>query len=320
LINADGSSCTTPKQLESTFHSYFTDIFQAQGHPSNHLNDRVATTTPTQAQIADFTDSIPDLQKLHTIIKGMRSNAAPGPDGLSAGFNKASWDWLKDDIQKVVKDFYCLAILPGDMNNTFIALIPKKTTPIVPQDFRPISLCNVIYKIIAKSLADILKKCLPDIIHPTQFAFVQGRRISNNIIITQEIIHSFNLKTWQQKAFLLKVDLAKAFDRISSSFISQTLRRHHFNDHFIALLHALYLSISRAGPKKPGFFGLKKSCPRPPHGQLRASFFGSGSGWARAWAGRPCFYSAKYLKTAFWAGLGPRFFSRAARSLPRPLR
>jgi hypothetical protein len=114
----------------------------------------------------------------------------------------------------------------------------------VPQDFRPISLCDVIYKIIAKSLADILKKRLPDIIHPTQFAFVQGRRISNNIIITQEIIHSFNLKTWQQKAFLLKVDLAKAFDRISWSFISHTLRRHHFTDHFIALLHACISSTS----------------------------------------------------------------------------
>jgi hypothetical protein len=195
LINVYRFSCTTPQQLESTFHSYFIDIFQAQGHPSNHLNDRVATTTPTQEQIADLTDSISDLQKLHTIIKGMRSNAAPGPDGLSAGFYKASWDWLKDDIQKVVKDFYCSAILPSDMNNTFIALIPKNTTPTVPQDFRPINLCNVIYKIIVKSLADILKKRLPDIIHPTQFSFVQDRCISNNIIITQEIIHSFNLKT-----------------------------------------------------------------------------------------------------------------------------
>jgi hypothetical protein len=202
----------------------------------------------------------------------MRSNATPGPDGLSAAFYKASCHWLKDDIHKVVKDFYCSAVLPTDMNNTFIALIPKKIAPSVLQDFRPISLCNVIYKIITKSLTDILKNHLPDIIHPTQFAFVHGRRKSNIIIITQEIVHSFNLKTWQQKAFLLKVDLAKDFDRISWSFISQTLRKHQFNDHFIALLHACISSTSMQVliSGKPSEFlyptrGIRQGCPLSPY-------------------------------------------------------
>jgi hypothetical protein len=104
--------------------------------------------------------------------------------------------------------------MPFEINKTHIALIPKIKAPVTPKDFRPISLCNVIYKIITKSLSDRIRHHLPHIIHPSQAAFVQGRHIASNIIIALEIIHSFNLKSWKQKAFFLKLDLAKAFDRI----------------------------------------------------------------------------------------------------------
>jgi hypothetical protein len=63
-----------------------------------------------------------------------------------------------------------------------------------------------------KSLANIIREHLPHLIHPSQSAFVQGRSIANNIIITQEIIHSFHLKIWNSRAFSLKVDLDKAFE------------------------------------------------------------------------------------------------------------
>jgi hypothetical protein len=72
----------------------------------------------------------------------------------------------------------------------------------------------VIYKIIVKCIANRLKPHLLDYIHPLQQAFIEGRRISNNIIIAQEIMHSFDLSSWKNKAFMLKIDLAKAFDRL----------------------------------------------------------------------------------------------------------
>ena len=109
----------------------------------------------------------------------------------------------------------------------------KKISCFLPSDYRPISLCNVIYKLIAKCLANRLKPHLPDYIHPTQQAFIEGRRISDNVIVAQEITHSFALSTWKEKAFMLKIDLAKAFDRLEWPFIVVALSRKGLHAHFI---------------------------------------------------------------------------------------
>jgi hypothetical protein len=143
--------------------------------------------------------------------------------------------------------------------------------PILPQDFRPISLCNVIYRLIAKTPADRLKPYLPDYIHNTQYAFIQNRHISSHIIITQEIIHSFGLKNWNGKAFLLKLDLAKAFDRLDWELLIQALHRLQLPPHFIQLLKVCYTSPSMAvlinGRPMEFFFpkqGIRQGCPLSP--------------------------------------------------------
>jgi hypothetical protein len=144
--------------------------------------------------------------------------------------------------------------------------------PITPRDFRPISLCNVIYKIISKSLADRLKPHLPNYIDHSQAAFVKNRHIFANIIITQEIIHSFTFKSWKQQAFLLKLDLAKAFDRLEWSFIAHALRRLGLPTHFIRMIHACIstptFSLLVNGEPTVGFHsqrGIRQGCPPSPY-------------------------------------------------------
>jgi hypothetical protein len=164
------------------------------------------------AEQLEFTYSTPNASEVHAIIKEMKAMQLLALMVLMQLFYKSAWPWIKDDVLKVVTDFYSSKSLHPDINQTYITLILKKTQPTIPQDFRPISLCNVIYKIISKSLANRIKPHLPNCIHQGQSAFVSSRNISSNIITTQNIIHSFHLKSWNSQVFILEIDLAKAFD------------------------------------------------------------------------------------------------------------
>ncbi|GJN40477.1 hypothetical protein PR202_gb29692 [Eleusine coracana subsp. coracana] len=168
----------------------------------------------------------------------MTKDDSLGPDGLNVAFYLAAWPWIKEDVTALIQQFYNSGQLLHELKATCIVLIPKNANPAYPQDFRHISLFNVIYKIIAKSLAQRIKEHLLNYIHASQNAFIKGRRITTNIIFAQEIVHSFRLSSWNQQGFMIKIDLAKAFDRIEWSFILNVLRRHGFHGHFIGLIHA----------------------------------------------------------------------------------
>ena len=103
------------------------------------------------------------------------------------------------------------------LNSTFIALIPKVDNPSCFGDFRPISLCNLCYKLIAKVAASRLKPFLDSSISPQQFGFLKNRLIHEPVAITQEVLHFFKLK--KKSALILKLDLTKAFDRVNWTFI-----------------------------------------------------------------------------------------------------
>lgn len=101
------------------------------------------------------------------------------------------------------------------INKTFIALIPKKKKPTSVIVYRPISLCNVFYKLIAKTLANRLKKVLNCIISPRQSAFISARLIIDNLLVAFEVVNTMNGRLKGCKGFMaLKQDMSKAYDRV----------------------------------------------------------------------------------------------------------
>ena len=101
-------------------------------------------------------------------------------------------------------------IIHAPINATFIALIPKVDKPAAFNDFRSISLCNCLYKIISKVISKILKAVLSEKISKEQFGFLQGRQIHEAIGVAQEVLHS--LKVRNISGAVLKLDLSKAYD------------------------------------------------------------------------------------------------------------
>lgn len=264
IRDAHGNKLFDPTDIANEFVHYFQSIFTSTS--TNNVTYIPNMNILNHAD--DFTNSVPDKQEIFGILKGMRRNASPGPDG----FNVSAWDWIGDDVTNVVTSFYESGILPPYLNDTQIALIPKKLDCHLPSDFRPISLCNVIYKIIAKSLANRLKMHFLDYIHPSQQAFIKGRRITNNIIVAQEIAHSFSLKSWRSHDFILKIDLAKAFDRIEWSCIILAFARKGLPGHFIKLVLACISSPTfsviingQSYAKFTSSRGIRQGCPLSPY-------------------------------------------------------
>lgn len=126
--------------------------------------------------------------------------------------------------------------IPQDMNKTYVCLIPKIKNPEHITHYRPISLCNTIYKTITKIIVNRIRPHLDKIISPNQCSFIPGRRVVDKAIIVQEAIRSFQKSKGKFGKMLLKIDLEKAFDRLEWSFIKQSLLILNFPKNIIDLI------------------------------------------------------------------------------------
>jgi hypothetical protein len=140
-----------------------------------------------QALLADLTD-----EEIGDALFQIGPLKAPGPDGLPVHFFQRNWGLLKKEVCGAIKHFFSVGTIPEDFNMTKIVLIPKTSDANDLKDFRPISLCNVTYKVIAKCLVNRLRPHLQDMISETQSAFLLGRLISDNALIAFECFHTIH--------------------------------------------------------------------------------------------------------------------------------
>jgi len=179
---------------------------------------------------------LPEIDEVKQALFAIDSNKKSGPDGFGAGFFKHYWLIIKHDFYHCILEFFRHGKLLKQINHTFIALIPNIENAIQTQHFRPISLCNMIYKIISKLLVNRLRPLLHKIILPTQSAFVPGSAIHDNILITHEIMHKFKHTRGKTAWFTLKLDMKKAYDRLEWNFIEICMQRFGFHSKWIRWL------------------------------------------------------------------------------------
>ena len=145
----------------------------------------------------------------------MLIDKSPSPDGMNPAFFQKYWHIVGSKVSSTCLSVLTHNIMPDGFNDTHIVLIPKKQHVESMGDLRPISLCNVIYKIVAKVLANRLRKVMPTVASHTHGAFIKERLITDNILISFEVLHFLTRKTQGKHGFAkLKVDMENAYDRV----------------------------------------------------------------------------------------------------------
>ena len=197
---------------------------------------------------------------------------APGLDGLPRLFFRHYWPIVGEQVVAAVQSFFHDGWMLKEMNHTFITLIPKVQGACNFNQFRPLSLCNVSYKIISKLLVNKLRLFLTKIIDLAQVAFAPNRWINENVVIAQEVVHSFKHMKRKQGSLGIKLDFHKAYDKIEWEFIVQVLKALGFDNKFISLVYQCISTVSyivllngSKGPNLNPSSGLRQGDPFSPY-------------------------------------------------------
>lgn len=271
LKGTDNVWVEDPDNLKALVQDYFTSLFQDSTvvDPQDmHIIPHCQLSTEDNVSLCHHISNA----EIWDTIRHIPAFKAPGPDGIQAIFYHKCWNIVGEDVCNFIKHCFVTNTVPPEVNKTLIALIPKCDKPDNIKLFRPISLCNVLYKTITKIMVSRLRPFLSKIISPYQSSFIPGRSTNDNIIITQELLHTLRSKKGKKWGMIFKIDLEKAYDKISWTFLEDTLHYFNFDISWITLIMNCVCNASTAilwnGEPLPSFNpgrGLRQGDPLSPY-------------------------------------------------------
>ena len=204
-------------------------------------------------------------------IRQLNNGSAPGSDGLTAEFYKVFWSRLKPIILESFQQSFQLGHVSKSQQKGVLSLIHKGKD--LPREhltnWRPITLLNTDYKILAKTIAIRLNKCINGLVSQDQCGFIKGRNIASILRSTDDIIDYLNMN--KQPGILVGVDFQKAFDTLSKDLIRDSLKLYGFGDNFSQWIKVI-ISKSSSSINHYGWIsepfdvqrGIRQGCPLSP--------------------------------------------------------
>eukprot|EP00253_Pinus_taeda_P032484 PITA_32484 len=256
INNNQGDRIEKHEDMEKEFRDHFQEILKEPPGSREAAIKAITKHIPkliTEDQNKNLLQQV-SMQEVEEAMAQLKDGKAPGPDGFTANFFHEFWELIKGEVWDLVEESCSMHWVLPSLNSTFIALVPKSEEANTPDKYRPIALCNVIYKLISKVVANRLKPLLPLLILPEQTGYVEGRQIMDGIILSNEVIHS--LKILKKPGMILKLDLSKAFDKLSWEYIRQMLLAFGFSATWTRWIMSLIIS--------PGFSMLLNGSPSLP--------------------------------------------------------
>ncbi|KAM1605749.1 hypothetical protein PS2_026450 [Malus domestica] len=272
LKNSQGNWIENPFQIRRLFDEYFMELFTSSGQREwGSLLDCVSPKISDEMNESLL--AVVSNDEVRAAAMQMGSLKAPGPYGFPGIFYQNNWDTVATEVNELIWDLMNGTDIPWGINATHLVLIPKVHKPESVEQFRPISLGNFSYKVLSKVLANRLKVVLPDLISPSQNAFVAERQIQDNIGIAHELFHFLKTRNARSQFELgIKLDMQKAYDRVEWDFLMAVMEKMGFEESWRKLILGCISSVNFAillngqlGSKFAPSRGLRQGDPLSPY-------------------------------------------------------
>ncbi|KAK4282627.1 hypothetical protein QN277_013982 [Acacia crassicarpa] len=224
-----------PYELQELVCTFYKELFTEETQNRRRLMSNNLWPRLDEAELLSL-EAPPNDQEIWKGMCAMGPYKASGIDGYPAIFFQRQWNKMKIQVCDAIKRLWAYPEEIGDINSTLLVLIPKTKKPDKIAQFCPISLCSVLYKLSSKTIVSRLKNVMEKIVSPYRVSFVPNRQIQDNIIIVQELIHSMNKMRGRKAYMAIKIDLIKAYDRVSWQFMRRTLEEIRILEALIRLI------------------------------------------------------------------------------------
>lgn len=198
------------------FKNFLGPVPETQSLENHHWNELQFRNKVSKEAASLLSKLITNLE-IEEAIKFSSPLKSPGSDGFNNLFFKLCGPIVGEDVSTTIKDFFHNGKMLKELNYAFVTLILKIENLTSAANFSLISLPNELYKVISRIMAYRLKQMISRIINPTQSAFIPGKSILDNVLLSHELIRGFHLDKGSPKMFL-KIDLSKAFDMLAGFF------------------------------------------------------------------------------------------------------
>ena len=203
-------------------------------------------------------------------LNGFQNDKTPGNDGFTKEFYETFFDPLGNALLESFNAGFENGQLSVSQKRGIISLIPKDENNLTTlSNWRPITLLNVDYKILAKVIAKRIEPVLPKLIHSNQTGFIKGRYIGQNVRLLEDTLEYTDIK--KIPGILLFIDFKKVFDTIEWPFIQNVLKRFNFGQVIRKWISVLYSDVESAvlnGGYSTNYFkvsrGVRQGCPLSP--------------------------------------------------------